>query len=104
MKRKYLLLTLLLFSLTKIGMAQEFLPWNDPSVNNINRKELTSDLYPSDTKNQWHSDDLTPRDFTSIHISYRQMGLGCIDSWGSWPGSAHQLPYQDYSFKFIIKK
>ena len=64
---------------------------------------LTSDLYPSDKKCQLHSGDLTPRDFVSVHISQRQMGLGCIDSWGSWTAKEHQLPYQDYNFKFVIK-
>ena len=64
---------------------------------------LTSDLYPSQNKAQWHSGDLTPREFVSVHISKRQMGLGCIDSWGSLPLPEHQLPYQDYNFKFVIK-
>ena len=36
--------------------------------------------------NQEHSGDLVPRDFTSVHISQRQMGLGCIDTWGSLLG------------------
>ena len=64
---------------------------------------LTTDLYPSENKAQWHSGDLTPRDFVSVHISQRQMGVGCVDSWGSLPLPEHQIPYKDYNFKFVIK-
>lgn len=53
--------------------------------------------------NQEHSGDLVPRDFTSVHISQRQMGLGCIDTWGSLPIEKYMLPYQDYAFKFVIR-
>ncbi len=45
MNRKYLFLYLLLCMTTTAVYAQELPPWNDPSVNNINRKELTSDFF-----------------------------------------------------------
>ena len=50
-----------------------------------------------------HSGDLTPRPLTQVHIQQRQMGLGCVNSWGAWPEKQYMLPYQDYDFSFFIK-
>ncbi len=50
-----------------------------------------------------HSGDLTPRSLTQVHIQQRQMGLGCVNSWGAWPEKQYMLPYQDYDFSFFIK-
>ncbi len=65
---------------------------------------LTSDLDGGPVKEaqQMHSGDLTPRPFTVVHISQKQMGMGCVDSWGSWPLAKYQIPYADHSFSFII--
>jgi len=60
------------------------------------------DLDPSDSKGQWHSGDLTPRPFTCVHITQRQMGTGCVNSWGAWPRQEYQMPCQDRSFTFVI--
>ena len=43
-----------------------------------------------------HSGDLEPSPFTQVLIQQRQMGLGCVNSWGAWP-------YQDYDFTFAIR-
>ena len=50
-----------------------------------------------------HSGDLKPRNFTVVHIADRQMGLGCIDSWGAWPLGKYLIPYADQEFTFIIE-
>lgn len=65
---------------------------------------LTSDLDGGPVKeaHQMHSGDLTPRDFTVVHIAQKQMGLGCVDSWGSWPLPKYRIDYGDHSFTFII--
>ena len=65
---------------------------------------LTSDLDGGEVKEakQMHSGDLTPRDFTVVHIAQKQMGLGCVDSWGSWPLSKYRIPYADHDFTFVI--
>ena len=54
---------------------------------------------------QWghHSGDLVPTGDTYVHIQQRQMGLGCVNSWGAWPRREYCLPYQDYDFTFAIK-
>ena len=50
-----------------------------------------------------HSGDLIPSGMTSVHIQQRQLGLGCVNSWGAWPRSEYRLPYKDYDFTFAIK-
>ena len=48
--------------------------------------------------------ELVPRtDYVNLCVDKVQMGLGCVTSWGSLPLEQYQLPYQDYSFKFVIK-
>jgi len=50
-----------------------------------------------------HSGDLVAPGTTQVHILQRQMGLGCVNSWGAWPLSQYRLPYQNYDFRFVIK-
>lgn len=65
---------------------------------------LTADLDggPIKEAHQIHAGDLTPRPFTVVHIAQRQMGLGCVDSWGAIPFSEYLIPYADHAFSFII--
>ena len=60
------------------------------------------DLQPARQKAQWHSGDLVERPFTDFHISARSMGIGCVNSWGAWPRQEYQMPYQNYSYTYII--
>ena len=67
---------------------------------------LTADLDDGPVKEKkWghHSGDLTPRKLTQVHLQQRQMGLGCVNSWGAWPLKDYQLPYGDYDFTFAIR-
>ena len=50
-----------------------------------------------------HSGDLTERNLTQVHIQQRQMGLGCVNSWGAWPRREYRLPFQAYDFTFVIR-
>ena len=50
-----------------------------------------------------HSGDLEPSPFTQVLIQQRQMGLGCVNSWGAWPRPEYLVPYQDYDFTFAIR-
>ena len=52
---------------------------------------------------QMHSGDLTPRPFSVVHISSKQMGLGCVNSWGAWPMKKYLIPYSDQEFTFVIE-
>ena len=67
---------------------------------------LTEDLDDGPQKEHaWghHSGDLTERQLTQVHIQQRQMGLGCVNSWGAWPRSEYMVPCQSYDFTFVIK-
>ena len=50
-----------------------------------------------------HSGDLVPSGYTSIHIQQRQLGLGCVNSWGAWPLNEYRVPFKEYDFTFAIK-
>lgn len=54
-------------------------------------------------EHQSHSGDLTPRNFSVVQVQQRQMGVGCVNSWGAWPRSEYQMPYKDYDFTYIVK-
>ena len=67
---------------------------------------LTSDLDDGRVKERAigrHSGDLTPRKETQVHIQQRQMGLGCITSWGTLPLPQYRMPYGNYDFTFVIE-
>ncbi len=50
-----------------------------------------------------HSGDLVERSLTQVHVQQRQMGLGCVNSWGGWPEKSYMIPVKDYDFTFVIK-
>ena len=69
-------------------------------------KFLTEDLddgLTKDKKIDRHSGDLTERPQTQVHIQKRQMGLGCVNSWGAWPRREYMVDYKDYDFTFAIR-
>lgn len=53
-------------------------------------------------KRQSHSPEVKPSDLTDFCIDKRQMGLGCVNSWGRWPLPEYQLLYGDYEFSFVM--
>ncbi len=63
---------------------------------------LTEDLDDGWHKDQRHSGELKPRKLTVFSFDFKQMGLGCINSWGAWPLKPYLLPYDDYSFNVVI--
>ncbi|MCC8173259.1 MAG: DUF4981 domain-containing protein, partial [Odoribacter sp.] len=63
---------------------------------------LQEDLDDGWAKKQSHSGDLIPRNFTVVSIDGNQMGLGCVNTWGGLPWEAYRLPYDDYTFNFVI--
>jgi beta-galactosidase len=63
---------------------------------------LDSDLDDGDKKEQRHSGDLIKRPETQLHIDLVQMGVGGINSWGTWPLTQYRVPYKDYSYRFKI--
>ena len=50
-----------------------------------------------------HSGDLVKRSLTQVHVQQKQMGLGCVNSWGARPQRQYMLPVQQYDFTFAIR-
>ncbi|HET9571525.1 MAG TPA: glycoside hydrolase family 2 TIM barrel-domain containing protein [Bacteroidales bacterium] len=53
-------------------------------------------------KDQRHSPEVPKSDATNLCIDQVQMGLGCVNSWGALPRPEFRLPYQNYSFTFLL--
>ena len=67
---------------------------------------LTEDLDDGPVKDKkvgHHSGDLIERPLTQVHIQQRQMGLGCVNSWGAWPRQEYLVPCQERQFTFVIR-
>ena len=54
-------------------------------------------------KHNRHSEFLKEDDVTNLLLDWRQMGLGCEDSWGAVPLPEHRMPFGEYSFHFVIR-
>lgn len=60
-------------------------------------------LDDGEQKDQRHSQEVQPVDFTNFCIDKVQMGLGCVNSWGTLPLEQYMVPYTNYEFTFIMK-
>lgn len=85
------------------GKGLEFYSFAPMECSTLNY--LASDLNDGWDKNahQSHSGDLTPRDFSVVKLAARQRGLACVNSWGAIPLEQYRMPYQDYSFTYVIR-
>lgn len=85
------------------GKGLEFYSFASMECSTLNY--LASDLDDGWDKNahQSHSGDLTPRDFSVVKLAARQRGLACVNSWGAIPLEQYRMPYQDYSFTYVIR-
>lgn len=85
------------------GKGLEFYSFAPMECSTLNY--LASDLDDGWDKNahQSHSGDLTPRDFSVVKLAARQRGLACVNSWGTIPLEQYRMPYQDYSFTYVIR-
>lgn len=85
------------------GKGLEFYSFAPMECSTLNY--LASDLDDGWDKNahQSHSGDLTPRDFSVVKLAARQRGLACVNSWGAIPLEKYRMPYQDYSFTYVIR-
>ena len=71
-------------------------------MTSINYETEDLDDGPEKTAHHSHAGELVPRKYTVIHVDQHQMGLGCVDSWGSWPLQKYLIPYADHEFTFVI--
>jgi len=75
---------------------------SDTLFNATARHYSDSDLDDGISKQQRHAADIQQRSLTTLNIDLKQMGVGGIDSWWSWPIEKYRLPYQSYHFLFKI--
>ncbi len=50
-----------------------------------------------------HIHELPRRDFVTLNLDYRQMGVGGDDSWGALTHEEYRLPARAYSYRFRLK-
>lgn len=56
-----------------------------------------------DLENARHPYQLPQRDFVTVNIDYKQMGVGGDDSWGAAIHKAYLLPARDYEYRFLLE-
>lgn len=54
-------------------------------------------------KDQRHSPEVPQANLTNFCIDRKQMGLGCVTSWGAVPLETYMMPYGNYEFTFIMR-
>lgn len=52
---------------------------------------------------QRHATDVPQRDFVTLNLDHRQMGVGGDNSWGAKPHPQYSLPAQPYRYRLRIK-
>jgi len=50
-----------------------------------------------------HINELPRRDFVTVNIDYKQMGVGGDDSWGARPHRQYTLPPKPYDYRFRLR-
>lgn len=55
-----------------------------------------------ENKPNGHFAEVKPQDVTELCIDLKQMGLGCVNSWGALPRKEYRIPYADYTFNYTI--
>ena len=56
-----------------------------------------------DLEQATHINELPHRDFITVNLDYKQMGVGGDDSWGARPHPEYTLPAQPYTHRFRLK-
>jgi beta-galactosidase len=49
-----------------------------------------------------HEYELKEKDFVSVNLDYKQMGVGGDNSWGAQPHEKYRLKLQEYSYTFRL--
>ena len=50
-----------------------------------------------------HPYEIPERDYITVNVDYKQMGVGGDNSWGAWPHPQYLLPAKEYSYSFVIE-
>lgn len=54
------------------------------------------------TKSQTHAATVQQANYTNVCIDLKQMGLGCVNSWGALPLEPYRIKYANYEFNVKI--
>jgi len=54
-------------------------------------------------KGQRHSGEMKEGEMVAVNVDFRQMGVGGITSWGPTALPEYSLPYENYSYRFILR-
>ena len=64
---------------------------------------LTEDFDEGSVKHNHHTTDIHKQPFVTLHVDYRQRGVGGDNSWGAQPHSAYRLTDKKYTYSFVIR-
>ena len=56
-----------------------------------------------DLEKATHIHELPRRDFVTVNLDYKQMGVGGDDSWGARPHPEYTLPAKPYTYRFRLQ-
>lgn len=82
-----------------IGLTAKGTPQICAGVLHFNMDKLEFDRHAAENN---HGGSITNEDLVWWNIDYKQSGVGGDNSWGATPHAAFMLPYQDYSYSFIL--
>ncbi|MEL6925388.1 MAG: beta-galactosidase small subunit, partial [Bacteroidota bacterium] len=74
----------------------------DPLLN-FTALHYTPEDLTQQARGTMHSYDLAKRNFVSLSIDYKQMGVGGDNSWGARTHEEYTLPARNYEFSFYLK-
>ena len=57
----------------------------------------------ADLEKATHIHELPRRDFITVNLDYKQMGVGGDDSWGARPHPEYTLPAKPYAYRFRLR-
>lgn len=87
--------------LDKAGFGLQFVAEAPFSASALNYTIESLDDGPG--KDQRHSSEVMPVDYTNLCIDKAQLGLACENSWGAIAYPQYRLSYGNYEFSFIMK-
>lgn len=85
------------------GVGLEFTAVQPFSASALHCKQEQLDEGLDKNLSQGHGELIPQADLTNFSIDLVQMGQACIDSWSAQPLPQFQVPYQDYTFSFIMR-
>ena len=74
----------------------------DPLINFSVYPYANEDFDGGPEKQQTHSGELEERDFLTLNVDLKQMGVGGDDSWGARPLKKYIIPARQYRYRYCL--